>query len=84
MVKPFFATDTFKVPPAVKPLMGSVYGLLPVSVPLVMPLTPLKVMSAALNPVIGALKDKVSSVLVCEEEPLAVTLEKATAIGGVT
>jgi hypothetical protein len=40
-------------------------------------------MSTALNPVIGALKVKVNSVVVCEEEPLAVTLEKVTAVEGV-
>jgi hypothetical protein len=62
--------------------MCNVYGLLPVSVPFVTPLMPLNVMSAALNPVIGALKDKVNSVLVCEEAPLAVTLTKVTEIVG--
>jgi hypothetical protein len=45
-----------------------------------MPLTPLKEMSAALNPVISVLKDKVNAVVVCEKEPLAVTLEKVTGV----
>jgi hypothetical protein len=43
-----------------------------------MPLMPLKVMSLELRPDIGPLKDKVKSVVVCEEEPLAVTLTKVT------
>jgi hypothetical protein len=39
-------------------------------------------MSAALNPVTDALKDRVISVVVCDEEPFAVRLEKVTAVVG--
>jgi hypothetical protein len=85
IANPSFATATDKVPPAVKPLMGSVYGLLPASAPLVILLStadaPMyKWMSLELRPDIGTLKDKVKSVVVCVEEPLAVTLENVTAI----
>jgi hypothetical protein len=38
-------------------------------------------MSAALNPVIYSLNDNVNAVVVCEVEPLAVTLDKVTATG---
>jgi hypothetical protein len=42
-------------------------------------------MSLEPRPVIGALKDRVNSVVVCVEEPLAVTLEKViAAVGAVT
>jgi hypothetical protein len=37
-------------------------------------------MSATLNPVIDSLKDNVKAVVLCEYEPLAVTLEKVTAV----
>jgi hypothetical protein len=43
------------------------------------PETPLKVMSEELKPDIAVLKVKVNDVVVCEEEPLASTLEKVTA-----
>jgi hypothetical protein len=51
-----------------------------VSVPLVISLTPLKVMPVALSPALATLKDRVNSVVVCVEEPFAVTLENVTAV----
>ena len=75
-------TDTLKVPPVVKPLIGKVYvGPEPLRVPLVAPVTPLKVMSLAVRPAIALSKVKVNCVVVCVEEPLAVTLLKVTAVG---
>jgi hypothetical protein len=83
MVYPVFETPTVRSPPLVKPLMGKVYGLLPVSVPLaVTPATPLKVISEVLSPDIGSLKASVNSVVFCEIEPLAVSLSKVTEING--
>jgi hypothetical protein len=81
MVYPVFETPTVRSPPLVKPLMGKVYGLLPVSVPLaVTPATPLKVISEVLSPDIGPLKASVNSVVFCEIEPLAVRFSNVTGI----
>ena len=78
-LKPDFATATFKFPPLVKPLIGRVY-VVPetVRVPLLIPETPLKVMSLAARPVIALSKVSVKAVVVCDVLPLAVTLLRAT------
>jgi len=65
----------------VKPLIGRVYvDPEPLSVPLVTPVTPLKVMLEAERPVIAWLKVSVNCVVVVEELPFAVTLLRVTAM----
>ena len=51
---------------------------MPLKVPLVTPLTPLRVMSLALNPAMAWLKVSVNCVVAAEVEPLAVTLFNVT------
>ena len=79
ILKPDFATVTFKVPPLVKPLIGRVY-VVPeaVIVPLFTPVTPSKVISLAERPVIAWLKVNVRVVVVCDVLPLAVTVLRVT------
>ena len=80
ILKPDFATATFKVPPVVKPLISRVYaGPEPLRVPLVTE-TPVKVMSLAARPVIAWLKVNVKVVVVCDMLPLAVTVLRVTAV----
>ena len=77
VVKPVFESNTVKVPPTVKPLIGKVYIELELlMVPFWTPETPLKIMSSAVRPEISGNKVRVSSVVVSVAEPLAVTIFK--------